>query len=147
MPNDQWQFPLSGDVTQAFNPFTWWVQGGQQVGFVNINASRTEDPELERRIVSDVASYGRQLGRIIDALDVVVAKLPADQLTAGEQDALRAFSHLAGQIAEVKERQRPAPLTLARLDRLIDDVQALKRVNSRLYDDMVKRIQAAFPPS
>jgi hypothetical protein len=140
------QYPLSGDVTQAINPFSWWIRSGQQAGFVNINLSRTGDPDLERRIVEEVASYGRQLGRIVEALDVVVARLPADGYTADERDALRAFSELAGRIAAVKEQDRPARLTLAGLDRLLADVQALRRRDRALYKEMVARIRAAFPP-
>jgi hypothetical protein len=138
--------PLSGDVSQAINPFTWWIRGSQQTGFININTSRTDNPELERRIVEDVASYGRQLGRIIDALDVLVAHLPADGRTPDEQDALRAFTDLAGRIATVKEQESPTRLTLANVDRLINDVRSLKRRDQALYEELSARIRAAFPP-
>jgi hypothetical protein len=106
-----------------------WIRTGQQAGFININASQTGDPEMERRIIENVASYGRHLGRIIEALDVVVAHMSTSHLTAGEQDALQAFARLAEQIAAVKDRDGRSELTLARLDRLIADVQALERTD------------------
>jgi hypothetical protein len=143
MSNDS-RSPLSGDVTQAINPMSWWNWGTQQAGFININAARTDNPELERRIVEDVASYGRQLGRIIDALDVLVAHAPVEGMTAPERDALRDFSALAGAIAKVKDRERPA-LTRANVDRVIEEVQALERHDADLYRDLVARIRAAFP--
>lgn len=137
------EFPLSGDVTQAINPFTWWINGGQQAGFININASRTDDPALERRIVRDVASYGRQLGRIIEALDVLVARQPTEALTAAEQDALRAFTRLAGEIAAIKDR---SPLTLSRVDAMIADVRQLERTDPDLHRELVARITGALGP-
>ena len=33
---------------------------------------QSSDSEQERKIVEDVASYGKQLGRIVDALSVVL---------------------------------------------------------------------------
>jgi hypothetical protein len=67
--------PLSGDVTQAINPVTWFVRSLGQLGFININLGRTPAPEVEERIVQEVASYGRQIGRVSDALDVLVGRL------------------------------------------------------------------------
>src|SRR5689334_662822 len=145
MPDEPWRAPLSGDVAQAINPFTWWIRGSQQAGFININASRTDNPELEKRIVEDVASYGRQLGRIIDALDVLAARLPADDLTPDERDAMRAFGDLAERIAAVKERARPTRLTRAGVERLIDEVHALKRRDRARYDELAGRLREAFP--
>jgi hypothetical protein len=52
--------PLSGDVTQDITPSI-----GGQLGLLNINATRAGDPGLEQRIITQVASYGRQLGRLM----------------------------------------------------------------------------------
>jgi hypothetical protein len=132
-------FPLSGDVTQAFNPFQWW---GQQNGFININTSRTDNPAMERRIVEQVASYGRQLGRIVDALDVLVSRVPDTDLTPAERDALRAFSRMAREIDTVKGR--PPAVTLSQVDALIDDVRDLARTDPDLHREVVDRITAAL---
>ncbi|MGH8906936.1 MAG: hypothetical protein ACRD0K_10565 [Egibacteraceae bacterium] len=49
-------FPLSGDVTQTFNPWAIWLRSAnQQLGFITINQQRSSDPEIERRIVEEVA--------------------------------------------------------------------------------------------
>ena len=50
--------PLSGDVTQDITSSI-----GGQLGLLNINATRSGDPGLEQRIITQVASYGRQLGQ------------------------------------------------------------------------------------
>jgi hypothetical protein len=69
-----WTWPLGGDVTQWIR--TSWIKSlSDQTGFININNVRAGDPELERRIIEDVASYGRQLGRMMEALDVVIGHL------------------------------------------------------------------------
>jgi len=39
-------------------------------GFININNAKTPAPGLETTIIEEVGSYGRQIGRIADALDV-----------------------------------------------------------------------------
>jgi hypothetical protein len=131
--------PLSGDVTQAFNPVNWW---GQQAGFININTSRTSNPAMERRIVEQVASYGRQLGRIVDALDVLVARTSTADQTACERDALRAFSQLAAALRAVKGD--PPGLTLSRLDALLGEVSDLARTDPALHRAAVRRINASL---
>jgi hypothetical protein len=145
MPNDPTRGPFSGDVTQAINPWSWWFRGSQQTGFININNTRTDNPELERRIVEDVASYGRQLGRIIEALQVVVAHLPAEELTPAERDAVRSFTQLAEGIAAVTAAAAPSPPTVAKLDRCLADIEALKSTDPDRYADLVARIRSAFP--
>ena len=61
------KLPLSGDVVQSINPFTAFMTGGQ-FGLVNINLGQSSEPKVEEEVLSDVASYGKQLGRIGDAL-------------------------------------------------------------------------------
>jgi hypothetical protein len=53
--------PLSGNVTQDINPITSWLS--PQVEF-NFAGKR----EVETDVVSNIASYGKQLGTIIPAL-------------------------------------------------------------------------------
>jgi hypothetical protein len=84
---------------QAINPLTFYQQGAQ-FGFINIDLGQTPHPEAEQAILSEVGSYGRQLGRIGDALEVLVKHLKLDWLTPQEQDALNL---LLGQIAAVRQ--------------------------------------------
>jgi hypothetical protein len=39
---------------------------GDQLGFINVNTSCAGDAELEQRIVTEVASYRRQFGRVLE---------------------------------------------------------------------------------
>ncbi|MFN5589062.1 MAG: hypothetical protein ACK48P_04440 [Holosporales bacterium] len=40
---------------------------------VPITTMASSDPALEQNIVQNVASYGRQLGRVVDVLNVLIA--------------------------------------------------------------------------
>jgi arsenate reductase (glutaredoxin) len=63
---DKFQFSLAPEkLWQAINPWTFANQGAQ-LGFVNINLGHTAHPEIEQKVLDEVGSYGRQLGRIGD---------------------------------------------------------------------------------
>src|SRR5579872_2067042 len=100
------KLPLSGDVVQSINPFTAFMTGGQ-FGLVNINMGQSSEPKVEEEALSDVASYGKQLGRIGDALIVLLTHFHPrnDQ----ERAAIEALKDMLDKIADVKERhKRPA---------------------------------------
>jgi hypothetical protein len=103
------KLPLSGDVVQSINPFTAFMTGGQ-FGLININLGQSSEPKVEEDVLSDVASYGKQLGRIGDALAVLVAHFhPHKPLTAAEDEAIAALKAMLEKVAEVKEKhKRPA---------------------------------------
>ena len=84
---------------QAINPWTF-NQSGAQLGLVNISLGQTAQPELERAMLNEVGSYGRQLGRIGDALEVLVRHFDTRQLGPEEADAL---TILLGQLAEIRK--------------------------------------------
>jgi len=68
---------LSGNLTQSINPWTWFFNPvGSQVGLVNIELGQSSNPAIEEEVLSDVASYGKQLGRIEGALLVLLAHFP-----------------------------------------------------------------------
>ena len=137
-----WTWPLGGDVTQWIR--TSWIKSlSDQTGFININNVRAGDPEVERRIIEDVASYGRQLGRIMEALDVVIGHLQLGQrtdLTADERHALQDFSDLVRQVQTLKGDTSPPRLTVAELDRMLDDLRALKHQDPAAYQRIAARL-------
>ena len=100
------KLPLSGDVVQSINPFTAFMTGGQ-FGLVNINLGQSSEPKVEAEVLSDVATYGKQLGRIGDALIVLLAHF--HPRTAEETKAIDALKEMLQNIADVKEKHsRPA---------------------------------------
>jgi hypothetical protein len=102
------QLPLSGSVNQSINPFTALFSAfGSQFGVVNVNLGKSSDPAIEAQVLSDVASYGRQLGRIGDVLEVLLTHFrPERALTAKESKAIDDLKRLLADIADVKERNR-----------------------------------------
>lgn len=107
------KLPLSGDVAQTINPWTAvFSPYGSQFGLININLGQSSAPQVEEDVLSDVGSYGKQLGRIGDALIVLLTHFhPADELTADEQTAIDELKKMLDQIAEVKQRHRRTALT------------------------------------
>ena len=114
------RLPLSGNVTQSINPWTWiFNPTDSQFGLVNIALGQSSNPAVEEEVLSDVASYGKQLGRIEDALLVLMAHFrPARALRADEEKALAALRAMTDQIAAVKAKHEagkpPLPLPKAR---------------------------------
>lgn len=97
-----WRAPFSGDVTQSINPWTWMSQlVGNQFG-LNINLGQSSEPALERLILDEVGSYGRQLGRIGDALLPLIKKA-RDPLYEFTEEDERALNHLIVQLEQVDD--------------------------------------------
>ncbi|MEP4033458.1 hypothetical protein [Roseibium polysiphoniae] len=101
----EFRLPLSGDVTQAINPwFDMFKAFGSQFGLININLGRSPAPEIEQKVLQEVGSYGRQLGRMGDALNVLIEKLEPKlgDLTKEERLALDAFRVMQAEIDQIK---------------------------------------------
>ena len=101
--------PLSGNVTQTFNPFQYFSKiANGQIGLININMGKSSDPELEQKIIEDVGSYGRQIGQLGDALNAVLKHLKTDSWDAESKDAVEAFRLQVKEVAKLKERHERA---------------------------------------
>ncbi|WP_026607480.1 hypothetical protein [Methylocapsa acidiphila] len=99
------QFSLAPQqLWQAINPLTFYQQGAE-LGLINIDIGQTPNRAMEQTILDDVGSYGRQIGRIGDALEVLLNHVKLDDLSQDEQDAL---DILRGQLAEVRRAKRRA---------------------------------------
>ncbi|WP_346892969.1 hypothetical protein [uncultured Roseibium sp.] len=103
------KLPLSGDVLQSINPWSDMFKAcGSQFGLININLGRSSAPEVERDILTEVGSYGRQIGRIGEALEVLIDHLDLKSLNPKEKAALLAFKAMQGEIAEIKSYYKKA---------------------------------------
>ncbi|MFG1420658.1 hypothetical protein [Roseixanthobacter liquoris] len=94
-PNELWQ---------QINPWSFDLRNAQ-FGLFNIDLGLTPHPEVEQAILDEVGSYGRQLGRIGDVLEILLKHVPLDNLSDSEQDAIRV---LEGQLAAVRQVKRSA---------------------------------------
>ena len=100
------QLSLAPDqLWQAINPWTFNQQGAS-FGVVNINIGQTPAPDMEQAILEDVGSYGRQLGRIGDALEVLLKRIDRDALCDEDRDAIDALQGQLACVRQVKRRGR-----------------------------------------
>ena len=103
-------FPLSGAVNQAFDFWSSFFRAtGSQFGLVNLTVGSSADPEVEKDILEDVGTYGRQLGRIGDALRVVIERIEhtdPGKFTPEQKKALVAFTYQVDKIDEIKAKHQ-----------------------------------------
>jgi hypothetical protein len=57
-------------------------------------------------VLDEVGSYGRQLGRIGDALEVLIDRLSLEGLSREEADALAILKGQLAEVRKVKQRER-----------------------------------------
>jgi hypothetical protein len=99
------KLPLSGDVVQSINPITsFFGPTGGQFGLVNVTVGQSSAPEVEKDVLSDVASYGKQIGQIADALLAVIEHLEGPDNLISDDKAIAAFKGMMHAVAAVKER-------------------------------------------
>jgi hypothetical protein len=105
------QMPLSGNVTQSINPWTAMFSPiGNQTSLITVNMGSSSNPPVEAQVLSDVASYGKQLGRIGDVMLVLLAHFrPERELTHHEEKAIRDLRRMLEDIADVKDRHPAQP--------------------------------------
>jgi hypothetical protein len=100
------KMPLSGDVVQSISPWTALFSPiGNQLGVININLGQSSDPDVEQEVLSDVGTYGKQIGRIGDALIVLLAHFnPERPLSQEEAAAIGALKDMLNKVADVKHK-------------------------------------------
>jgi hypothetical protein len=92
--------------------------------FLSITYNNSSAPAIERDVLQQ-HSYGRQIGRVMDAVSVLVERLPAG---AKDDPRIADFQALARDIARIKQSAR-----LPRLERLQKDIEALRLEDPKAY--------------
>lgn len=97
------RLPLAGDVSQVINPLSWIARwAGNQFGLVNISVGKSSDPDAEHRILNEVGSYGKQLGRLGDAVGVLMKHLNQETLSDDEKIAILLLKEQLREIESIK---------------------------------------------
>lgn len=81
-------------LDQVINPWTW--------NLFTINLGQSSDPKLERRILDEVGTYGRQIGQIGDALGVLVSLMTQAQKDGLTEAQLEALGKLEDQLRMIE---------------------------------------------
>jgi hypothetical protein len=126
------------------DPMTNWQRFYNPQFYITYNA---EDVDVENTVLREVGSYGMQLGRIIDVLEVLVARLPRDELTPGEHRMVDRFHELSEKVtaavATVKgPKEKDA--TLADVERLISSLQSLASSDPAAHLRLVELLRKAI---
>jgi hypothetical protein len=105
------KLPLSGDVPVSVAPWTnLFGSVGNRFSFLNVEVGHSSAPEIEAKVLENVGSYGKQLGRIGDALSVLVDHFePRKQLSRDEKKAIRALKAMLDEIDDVKRANGREP--------------------------------------
>jgi hypothetical protein len=108
------------------------LPNGTFAGLV-INQNNSANPQVERHVVNHF-SYGRQLGALIDAVDVLVKDLPAPK---DRRDAakLKAFKDMRGKIDVLKTQARQS-----QIEHIIDELDALSDDDLKRCSDSIARL-------
>ncbi|MBP0639105.1 hypothetical protein [Cupriavidus sp. AcVe19-6a] len=99
-----------------------------------VSDDNSRDPGMERRIVAQ-NSYGRQLGRIMDAMEVLIELVPPETRTTNS--SLRAFRELAQEIKEIKEKAQTN-----RYDKLKAGLELLRNECPEDFERLMKGFRA-----
>lgn len=88
-------------LSQAINP---WTFDGSQFGFFNIIIGQSPRPDVESAILQEVGSYGRQLGRMGDAMAVLLRHMDRAHLTEAEREAILLLEAQLLEVRHIKQR-------------------------------------------
>ena len=118
----------SDDFVQPINP-------GWTFGNLIVNDQNSSAPDTERDIIS-VESYGRQLGRVIDALAELIKERPK---SAPQKLALNELVALRDKIEKIKSKSAER-----RLDRITADLAELRKSDKSEYRRVVQKLRKAL---
>jgi hypothetical protein len=87
----------------TIDPMTNWERMYNPQFIINYNG---DDVGIENTVLRQAGSYGKQLGKLFDVLDVLIAHLDPQVLKPEEQKALEDFRQLQGVVSRAKEQTR-----------------------------------------
>jgi hypothetical protein len=129
MPNPLEVFAAPQNLVQPILP-------GAVFGSVtNVTEQNSSSPDTEREIVA-VQSYGRQLGRVMDALAVLIADSPK---ATRDVKAFEDFAKLRREIERIKAKSAER-----RLDRIAADLATLKETKPAEYKRLAAKLREAL---
>jgi hypothetical protein len=124
--------------TTSFPSFFPWLpqpsvderfNNGWTFGNLIVTTANSKAPDIEREVVSR-NSYGRQLGRLTDAVVAI-----AHRLEMQKHKDVAPLIQLAAEIDEIKKKAKRE-----RCDELLDELKELKRSNRPAWDELLRKV-------
>ena len=112
-------------LKQSFN--NGWTFGN----IIQVTNQNSSAPEVEREVVSE-HSYGRQIGRLMDAVVALSEKVPG----AAKDERVSDLLALAKDIDAIKEAARKRRLT-----ELLEELKSLKQHDRAEWDRLMKAVR------
>lgn len=137
------QPPIAFPFAEFFiSPQTTWTRFFNPQFFITYNSG---DAAIENHVLSRAGSYGKQLGTMLDALDVLVRHLPLDDLTTTERRTVDEFTALRERVEDAKREFRGGEdkRSSIDIDRLLADLARLRRTDPDAYAAAVERLRAS----
>jgi hypothetical protein len=127
LPLSQWPWPASWApqwLNQSFN-------NGWTFGNIVVSTANSTAPDVERAVVSQY-SYGRQIGRLMDAVVALSDRVPGAEVHPDVKPLLE----LSREVDEIKERAKQG-----RQAELLDELRALKRCDPQAWAELVRTVE------
>jgi len=134
-------FPFLDLMLPIHQELASWMGLAPQFGLININRMATDKPELERRVIEKAGSYGRQLGRLIETLELVLDRCgisDGDGLSTDQEKTLKNFRKLATDVKAVKKGY--TPLTEENIRGLVKGITHLRENDPVAFGELRQRL-------
>lgn len=140
MPHPPIAFPFAEFL---ISPQTTWTRFFNPQFFITYNNG---DAAIENHVLSRAGSYGKQLGTMLDTLDVLIRHLPADELSTTERRTVDEFTALRETVEDAKREFRGGEDrgSGVDVDRLLEDLARLRRTDPDAYAATVARLRAGL---
>ncbi len=132
-PVDAWRNLWSPWLSMAPQSLTQPINTGWTFGNIMVTGQNSTAPDAEQLILAE-HSYGRQIGRIMDAVSLLMETTGIDKKKPPDPRA-KEFLELAGEIKAIKDKAKAL-----RLDRLRSDLELLKRDDPGAFKALTKTL-------
>jgi len=104
---DNVQLPIQLAPASLYQP----ILPGWQLSLFSVNVGVSSDAEMEKAVIQQVGSYGKQIGHLAEALEIVIKHqklLESTLLSEQQKDVLQVFLGDVSTIRTLKTKLVPA---------------------------------------
>ncbi len=133
----------SSPPTDLLSPiFKYWTTSSGQYGLVNIRYGASSDAQTEQDIVENVAGYGKQIGRVLDAVVFLANHLGKKDNPILTNQAIKDLMDLNTEIQARKSIAiKEDGLTLTQF---IDNLSTLKKNDQATFEEVSSKLKSTL---